>query len=58
MYTQSYPPLILRVHEQPHTSGARHLQPFRESSITDTHTSSSLLEIWLMMTHTYIHAYA
>ena len=37
-----------------------HLQPFQEcfdNTHTHTHTSSCLLEIWLMMMHTYTHLY-
>ena len=62
-YTHSCPPLILRVHE--HTSDARIYSPSRSASITHTHThahihthtNSCLLEIWLMMIHTYRHPY-
>ena len=59
-YTHSCPPLILRVHEHTHI-GCAHLQPFQEcfdNTHTRTHTSSCLLEIWLMMTHTYTHPYS
>ena len=56
-YTHSCPPLILCVHEHTHI-WCVHLQPFQECfDNTHTHTSGCLLEIWLMMTHTYTHLY-
>ena len=57
-YTHSCPPLILRVHKHTYI-WYTHLQPSQgcfDNTHTRTHTSSCLLEIWLM-THTHTHTH-
>ena len=58
-YTHPRLPLILRVHKYTHTSGRATYSTFRIASITPppslhTQISSCLLELLLMMTHTFI----
>ena len=57
-YTHPCLPLILQVHKHTHTSRGAPLIALPGTLSLHTHTSSCLLEIWLMMTHTYIHPYS